>query len=286
MTGEPTGLTPQEAVRRATDSLRAAGHEAPSFAARQIVCHVLKTDTTGLLLRDALQSVDETTAIDDLTHAVAAGTPLWRALGHRPFHGLDLALGDDTLEPRDDTETLVETALSCISDRTAHLRIADLGTGTGAVALALLSELPNAQAVLTDISAAALEIADRNATTHGFADRIETRQGDWLEPLDDRFDLIVSNPPYIESRTVDGLDANVRDHDPRRALDGGADGLDAYRSILAGAGHFLIAKGHLVVEIGYDQRASVSGLAGEHGWRVVACHRDGGERDRAIILQR
>ncbi len=279
-------LSPQQAVRRATDTLRAADHEAPSFAARQIVCHALQTDTTGLLLRDAPLTEGEAGTLATLTQKILGGTPLWRAIGHRPFHGLDLALGVETLEPRDDTETLVEAALGCITDRTAPLRIADLGTGTGAVALALLSELPNAKAVLTDISADALEVTAHNAAANGFVDRIEIRQGDWLEPLEGHFDLIVSNPPYIASAVVDALGATVRDHDPRRALDGGEDGLDAYRIIFAEAGDYLAPGSHLAIEIGYDQRESVSALADAFGWRVVACHRDGGARDRAVILRR
>ncbi len=279
-------MSPEEAVRHARGILRGADHEAPSFAARQIVAHVLKTDTTGLLLRDALLTQAEADRVAALAATVAEGTPLWRALGHRPFHGLDLALNADTLEPRDDTETLVDAALACVPDRAAHLRLADLGTGTGAVGLALLSELPNAVAVLTDISAEALTMAARNATAHGFIDRVEAREADWLEALEGRFDLIVSNPPYIESRTVDCLEPSVRDHDPRRALDGGADGLDAYRTILAGAADHLSPDGFLVLEIGYDQRASVSRLAAGNGWHAAGCHHDGGGRDRVLVFHR
>ena len=238
------------------------------------------------MLRDALLTDEEAATITTLTQKISKGTPLWRAIGHRSFHGLDLILGTETLEPRDDTETLVEAALSCIIDRTEAIRFVDLGTGTGAVALALLSELPNARAVLTDISRQALDIAAQNAATHGFADRVETRQGNWLEPLEGQFDMIVSNPPYIASAVVDGLDATVRDHDPRRALDGGTDGLDAYRIILADGQSYTAPDGHLCLEIGYDQRASVGALAALLGWRMTAAHQDGGRRDRALVFRR
>lgn len=230
----------------------------------------------------ALAACDEPDAA--LQH-MAAGVPFFRALGRREFHGLDLLLGPETLEPRDDTETLIEAVLANLGDRRhSSLRLADLGTGTGAVALALLVECPHAQAVATDISEAALQVAQQNADAAGLSARFEARSGSWCVPLDGQFDVIVSNPPYIASSIVDGLDPSVRDYDPRRALDGGADGLDAYRAIFAGAAPHLKPAGILGLEIGYDQRLSVTALGQEMGWSLISHHCDLGERDRALIF--
>ncbi len=216
---------------------------------------------------------------------MAAGVPFFRALGSREFHGLDLALGPDTLEPRDDTEALIDATLEALGERrTEPLRLADLGTGTGAVALALLMECPRAQVVATDISAAALEVAEANAQAAGLALRFAICAGSWVEPLEGTFDAIISNPPYIASAVVDSLDASVRDHDPRRALDGGTDGLDAYRAIFAGAAVYLKPSGFLALEIGYDQRDSVTALGQQNGWRCTGQHVDLGGRDRALVF--
>ncbi|MEL6750477.1 MAG: peptide chain release factor N(5)-glutamine methyltransferase [Pseudomonadota bacterium] len=233
----------------------------------------------------AVAAIAETDDIDAVLERVKGGMPLFRAIGMREFHGLELALSAGTLEPRDDTETLVDAALSTIIDRKADLRIADLGTGTGAVALALLSELPNAHAVATDISTDAVDTAQTNAEAAGLANRFTAQQGSWMEPLIGAFDFIVSNPPYIASDVVDELDPSVRDHDPRAALDGGIDGLDAYRAILARAADHLLPGGALALEIGYDQRESVSALATTNGFGIVSHHQDLGGRDRAIVLR-
>ena len=224
-------------------------------------------------------------AIEAAIAKVERGMPVHRALGARDFHGLTLALSPETLEPRDDTETLVEAALARLAPADHPWRIADLGTGTGAVGLALLAERPRARLVATDISAGALATAQRNAAANGFTARVETVAGSWCAPLDGRFDAIVSNPPYIASAVVDGLDPSVRDHDPRAALDGGTDGLDAYRAILADAGKHLTENGFLALEIGYDQHEAVTLLADGLGWSVLSRHTDLAGRDRALVLR-
>ena len=219
------------------------------------------------------------TDLADAIPRICAGEPIHRVIGRREFHGLDFALAPGTLEPRDDTEALVELVL-------AHAppspRFVDLGTGPGTVGLALLSEL-SGEAVLTDVSAQALAAARSNADAFGL--RATFAAGSWCDPLDGTFDFIVSNPPYIRSDVIPTLDPSVRDHDPYLALDGGADGLDAYRAILGGAAAHLRPGGFLALEIGYDQRTEIERLGSELGWRVEEVRHDLGGRDRAVLLR-
>ena len=230
---------------------------------------------------------DAIARIARIIEAVGKGVPVHRAIGTRSFHGLELAIGAETLEPRDDTGTLVEAALARLMPVERPWRIADLGTGTGAVGLALLAERPAATLVATDIAPGALAVARDNAQRHALGGRTVLRRGSWLEPLGtDRFDAIVSNPPYIASAIVDTLHPSVRDHDPRAALDGGADGLDAYRAILRGAARHLLPCGFLALETGFDQRDALASLAAREGWCVLEQRRDLGGRDRVTVLER
>lgn len=215
------------------------------------------------------------------------GEPVYRIIGSRPFRRLDLALSKDTLEPRPDTETLVDLALSCLAARGGleqSVSILDLGTGTGAIGLALLAELPRAAAVLTDISLGALETARRNATANGLLDRTAFVQSNWLAAVTGQFDLVVSNPPYIPSGDIAGLDVEVRAHDPLAALDGGPDGLAPYRAIAGGIAGFLKPDGLVAVEIGHDQASLITGIFEAFGFRFVECRRDLGGRNRALAF--
>jgi release factor glutamine methyltransferase len=176
------------------------------------------------------------------------------------------------LVPRPETETVVELALSLIDDPKRSLRIADLGTGSGAILLALLSELPNAAGIGTDLSPDALDVARRNAATLGLGGRARFVAGDFATGLTGRFDLVVSNPPYVASSDIATLAREVRDHDPRFALDGGVDGLAAYRAIAADARRLI--GGHLVVEIGAGQQPDVEFLLAEKGLAIAAVRHD------------
>ncbi|MET0710030.1 MAG: peptide chain release factor N(5)-glutamine methyltransferase, partial [Tardiphaga sp.] len=196
------------------------------------------------------------------------GEPIARILGVREFWGLSLTLSADTLVPRPDTETIVEAALERIDAagrRHDALRIADLGTGSGAILLALLSELWHATGVGTDINLGALQTARRNAVDLGFADRARFVACDYAAALKPRLDFIVSNPPYIRTKDIAGLATEVRAHDPLRALDGGVDGLDAYRIIAPQAVDLLAPGGWLVVEVGHDQSDEVATLMAAAG---------------------
>ncbi len=216
-----------------------------------------------------------------------AGEPVHRIMGFRAFFGMQLQLSEATLEPRPDTEVLVELVLDLVKAKGRKddaLAVIDLGTGTGAIALALLSVLKNATATITDIARNALETAMKNARVHGFAARVTAVEGPWFVPVDGRFDVIVSNPPYIPTAIVPTLDIEVRAHDPIVALDGGTDGLDPYRVIAAGAASHLLPKGFVAVEIGFDQASDVIAIFKSSGFDVLELRKDLGGRDRALAF--
>lgn len=271
-------------------SLTEAGITDASLEARLLVEHFSRTTRT-----DAVSRPD--TAIDSATvssvrAAVArriAGEPVHRILGFREFYGLRLNLSSETLEPRPDTETLVDAVLPHLRQIAATgsaCRILDLGTGTGAIALALLAEVPEATALGVDISADALATASRNARENGLSQRFEAVQSDWFEKISGTFHVIVANPPYISTEELVTLQGEVRNFDPARALDGGADGLDAYRTIAAQAKTHLEAAGRVAVEIGYTQKQDVTGLFEASGFHLVEARRDLGGHDRVLVFGR
>jgi release factor glutamine methyltransferase len=193
-----------------------------------------------------------------------AGEPVDRIIGHRGFWTLDLLVSPAVLSPRPDTETVVELARDLARQRfPAHqkLRILDLGTGSGAILLALLSEFPDASGLGIDISPAALDIAERNAALNALSGRALFKPGSWGEGITEHFDIIVSNPPYIPTGELAALEREVRNHDPHLALDGGKDGLDPYRAIFPQLHHLLKPEGIAVFEIGYGQDQSIPALA-------------------------
>ncbi len=216
-----------------------------------------------------------------------AREPVDRIIGQRGFWTLELTITPATLAPRPDTETVVSLACDLMKTRRLEpLRILDIGTGTGAILLALLSELPNATGTGRDISAEALVVAQQNAVLNGLEARARFEQASWLENIDGRFDLIVSNPPYIPSADIATLDEEVRNHDPHLALDGGADGLDPYRAILPHLGQGLTDRGCAVLECGQGQASDVASLAHAHSLHVVEIRRDFGGVERAVALSR
>ncbi|MGI6855446.1 peptide chain release factor N(5)-glutamine methyltransferase [Mesorhizobium sp. 1B3] len=215
------------------------------------------------------------------------GEPVHRIIGYREFHGLRLALSPETLEPRPDTEILVDTMLPflrMVAGKGEGCRILDLGTGTGAVALALLKEVPEAEVVGVDISKGALDTAAANARAAGLAPRFRPLRSDWFSAVSEKFHGIVSNPPYISTAELNDLQPEVRLYDPLRALDGGANGLDAYQIIATGAGAHLEEGGHIGVEIGYRQKDEVTGIFRAAGYRLVAAARDFGGNDRVLVF--
>lgn len=228
--------------------------------ARFLVLHTLGITGSELVLHGerALGAAGAAALAEAVSRRVA-GEPVARIVGAWEFWSLPFRLSPETLVPRPDTETVVETALAGLADRTAPLRILDLGTGSGCILVALLSELRNAFGIGLDRSVPALRTARENALANGVSARAAFVAGDWAAALAGRFDLVVSNPPYIATDRIAGLSAEVRLHDPAAALDGGADGLDAYRRIVA-AGSLLAEGGLLVLEVGAGQAEDVAAL--------------------------
>jgi release factor glutamine methyltransferase len=254
-----------ETARRALAArLESAAIESAELDARILTGHALGLDLTGLISAAQRQlTSNESARLEEFARRRLAGEPVARILGEKEFWGLPLQLSSATLVPRPDTETVVELALELVragGDLNRPLRIADLGTGSGAILLALLSELPAAQGFGTDISQAALQTAAANAARARLSDRAAFMACDYASGLSGPFDLIVSNPPYIRTADIDGLAAEVRNHDPLAALDGGADGLDGYRALIPQAAGLLAPGASLVVEAGQGQSGPIEAL--------------------------
>ena len=271
MTAPFAGQTVEAARRALTTRFRNDKIASAELDARILVGAVLGLDLTGLVTSASrLVTPEQAIRLEDFARRRLAGEPVARLLGSREFWGLPLQLCAETLVPRPDTETVVELALEMIRTAPAAdrvLRIADIGTGSGAILLALLSELPDACGIGTDISVATLRTARANAANLGFGGRAAFIACDYATALSGVFDLIVSNPPYIRSAEIAGLGLEVRDHDPHRALDGGTDGLDAYRALIPQAARLLAPRGALVVEVGHGQSAAVQRLMAAAGLR-------------------
>lgn len=262
-----------DAVRAATaGSLRAAGIDTAALDARLLVCAATGLTHEALVARggDTL-APDAATRLSGYVARRVQGEPVSRIKGVREFYGRDFRIDARTLDPRPDTETLVGAVLDLAGRKGwvgRPLDILDLGTGSGCILLTLLAELPEARGLGTDISLGALRVAVRNASLFGLSGRAWFAAANWFEGLEGRFDFIVSNPPYIMTGEIAGLAPEVAAHDPRGALDGGADGLDAYRAIAARATAFLTPGGYLLVEIGAGQAEAVLELFGAAGLAV------------------
>ena len=223
----------------------------------------------------------------DYAQRRAAREPVSRILGARGFWTHDLVVAPRVLDPRPDTETLIELALELLrARRRDQLAILDLGVGSGAILCALLAEFPNARAIGVDLSANACAAAALNLSRCGFAERAAVLRGRWADALAARFDLVVSNPPYIASGELDGLEPEVRLYDPRLALDGGPDGLDCYREIVEELPRLLAPLGAAVLEAGDGQARSVAALMAEKGLEPAGIRKDAGGRERAVAARR
>ncbi|MBB2676308.1 UNVERIFIED_ORG: release factor glutamine methyltransferase [Rhizobium esperanzae] len=273
-----------EARRRFTE----AGIVDPATDARLLVAGLLKQSSTELLTRSAEKlSPDQLVMISKAMERRLDHEPVHRILGEREFYGLPLQLSAETLEPRPDTEILVDTVLAYLKDLAkvhGHLHILDIGTGTGAICLALLSECPEASGIGSDIAADALGTARSNAERNGLQDRFQAVQSRWFEDIQGSFHAIVSNPPYIASNVIHDLAPEVTKFDPVAALDGGPDGLDAYHAIAKDAARFMRPDGVLGLEIGYDQRNDVTAIFEAKGFSCLKSVKDYGQNDRALIF--
>lgn len=259
----------------ATRRLNAAGVEGARRDARLLLAEVLGRPASALLgLADLPLTADQAAAFQAMVARRAAREPVSRIVGRRGFWSLEFLVGPDTLDPRPDTETLVEAALEALPDPRAPYRVLDLGTGTGCVLLSILHERPCATGLGIDLAAGAVAVARQNAARLGLAERAEMRLGDWMSGLDEYFDAIVSNPPYIPRAEVETLAPEVLQHDPHAALCGGEDGLVPYRVIATGARRLLRSGGSLIVEVGAGQADDVADLFTSAGLRVEGTRRD------------
>ena len=275
-------MTGAEALRAATQRLTAAGIAGANGDARALLAHAIgiAPDRLTLHLPDPLLA-DAQARFDASLTARESRQPVAQIVGHRLVWGHRFKVTQDTLDPRPETEVLVAEALS-----RPFLKLLDLGTGTGCILLSCLAGNPMAVGVGSDISSAALAVAQTNAETLGLVARVRLIQSDWLKAIPGRFDLIASNPPYIAAAEMAGLAPDVLDHEPHLALTPGGDGLDAYRAIAAGAPARLISGGRLLLEIGPTQGAAVSALLAAQGLQNIRILPDFDGRDRVVCAQK
>jgi len=285
------GSTRREARNAAARLFRDAGLATPDLDARILLCVATGVSHEGLIAdAERAMAPEEAARFAPMVERRLSGEPVSRICGRREFYGRSFVINAHTLDPRPDTETLIDTVLDIAAEdgwREQPLAIADLGTGSGAILITLLAELPLANGIGVDLSAEALPVAAGNANRLGVAERAQFLKSDWLDGLAvKRFDLIVANPPYIPTREIAGLPPEVKDRDPHLALDGGTDGLDAYRRIAAGAAKALRLGGRIVLEIGMDQAPAVSGLLKESGFGLngdTSVRRDLAGRPRCLV---
>lgn len=285
-TAKAAGVTQGEVRLKAVERLRAAGVETPEIDARALLCFALETDEASLVSGSKTPVSDRQKSLfGGLIARRISGEPVARIVGRKEFWSRSFRLGAEILVPRPETETLVEAALSIFSDRDAAFRVLDLGTGSGILLAAILLERKNASGIGVDRSEQGLRVARENLDALGLSERAQFICGNWAAALHERFDLILVNPPYIESGEIASLAREVREHDPLLALDGGPDGLDAYRSIIAELPHLLSARGVTILELGAGQEPAVTELAQANGLCADGPARaDLGGVPRALIL--
>jgi len=267
------------------DRFRQADVDTPELDARLLAEAAFDFDRLALTLNEQNEAPDAGLAkLADFAGRRLQGEPVARILGHKEFYGLDFVLNDATLVPRPETELLVDLALEALRPLEAPVLL-DLGTGSGCVAIAILVHAPNARAVATDLSEEAIAAARENAIRHGVLDRISFRAGSWCGPLlpAEQFDVVVSNPPYVESDIVEQLQVEVSEFDPHLALDGGEDGLAAYRAIAAGIPDRLRPGAQVIVEIGSEQGLEVGAIFSAAGFVGIDIRKDLAGLDRVVI---
>jgi len=275
------------AIQKATEELRAAQTADPAREARSLLSRLLQRDQSFLIAHDDyLLNPDQIRAFDRYVARRVSGEPQQYITGHQEFYRLDFEVTPDVLIPRPETEDIVEAALAVLDGARAPL-IADIGTGSGCIAVSLLNERTDARAVATDISAAALNVARRNARRLGVKNRLTFIESDVFDELspETQFSLVAANPPYIPEEDWKNLPREVRDYEPRSALVSGKDGLDSVRRLLIDAPRFLCTFGFLIFEIGMDQEQQVTDLLDASTWQLIEMRRDLQGISRTVVLR-
>ncbi|HZZ24789.1 MAG TPA: peptide chain release factor N(5)-glutamine methyltransferase [Roseiarcus sp.] len=276
-----------EALAKLEKTFKIAGIENPAREARVSLCAASGISPVGLIVgpREPLGSAAR--KVQEVAERRATGEPLSRIVRKREFWGLSFAITPHVLDPRPETETIVEAALSILRDRREdQLHVLDLGVGSGALLCALLTEFGAARGVGVDISVDAADVAQGNLDACGLSERAEIRIGDWTSGLEGQFDLIVSNPPYIPTAHLPRLPREVRNFDPWLALDGGFDGLAAYRRIMPRSRSLLAPGGWLLAEFGANQAAGVNAITNQCGFTDVTTYQDLAGADRIVAIRR
>lgn len=277
-------MTLQSLYKTLKTALTESGIAHPEQEARWIVSRAAGVDAAELITNpDKSLSRETIQKAEAWLERRLNNEPLGRIFGETDFYGLTFTVTPDVLDPRSDTEVLIDIAL-----QKNPRRILDLGTGTGCIAITLLYECPDASGVAVDISEKTLQVARGNAERHKVGNRLIFRQGSWFDPIkpEEKFDLIVSNPPYIATDVIKTLGAEVRDFDPILALDGGIDGFDSYKIVFSRLRHHLTDDGRALFEIGYDQAKGIARLAEKYGFRLCAIHPDPGGLPRVAEIAR
>jgi release factor glutamine methyltransferase len=280
-------VTVLEVIQKSADFLAKKGVDAPRLQTELLLAHVLQMPRMKLYLNfDRQLSDPELDSLRKLVQRRGQREPLQHLVGTTAFCGLEIAVNGHVLIPRPETELLAEAGWQFLSTSNQQPATAlDFGTGSGCIAIAVAAKCVTARLVALDVSPEALAAAQQNAAKNNVNDRIEFRQGDGFAALmsGEQFDLIISNPPYIASAEIETLQPEVRDHDPRGALDGGADGLDFYRHLAVEAGQFLKPEGKIMLEFGEGQAEKIGGIFAAQGWSVEAIREDYTQRQRFLI---
>jgi release factor glutamine methyltransferase len=274
-------MTAAEAMVAATARLRAAGVPDPARDARVLLAHAAQVDATRVTLiapEDIAPDIAE--RYDQLIALRAIRVPVSHLIGQRAFYGRPFKVSADVLDPRPESESLIEAALAEDFDR-----VLDLGVGSGCLLVTLLAERGEAQGTGVDLSEVACLQASANAVMQGVAARVNILQGSWFAPVEGRFDLIVANPPYLAAEEMDAVSPELRDHEPRMALTDEGDGLSAYREIAAVAGSYLTSNGRVICEFGATQGSDVRAIFEAEGWGDVSILPDLDGRDRVVVAR-
>jgi release factor glutamine methyltransferase len=277
-----------EVIQRSTDFLARKGVASPRLQVELLLAHVLRMPRLQLYLSfERALTTAELDALRALVQRRGQREPLQYIVGSTSFCGLEIALSRDVLIPRPETELLAERAWTFLQKADGAPSALEIGTGSGCLAISLAHHAPQVKVCATDISRAALELARRNAETHHVSDRIQFCQGDLFGavPAEARFDLIVSNPPYIPTARINTLEAEVRDHEPHGALDGGADGQDFYRRLAAAAGAWLRPAGCIMVELDDEGTPATREIFQRENWRIEGVEKDYLGQERILIAR-